>query len=120
MATEVTDRQISQVSLASGPLSGPWPARATWLLLPVLVGPALGSALGERSTSVSITAAVMGWLIWTGVVVATLVPRTLSLTALRIAAPLVPIAAVWAAASNEAGALDVLRSEARREGNEGD
>src|SRR3546814_6496824 len=107
MATEVTDRQISQVSLASGPLSGPWPARATWLLLPVLVGPALGSALGERSTSVIITAAVMGWLICTGVVVATLLPHPLSLPALRIAEPLVPIAAVWEPTSDAAGELDV-------------
>src|SRR3546814_20499853 len=109
MATEVTDRQISQVSLASGPLSGPWPARATWLLLPVLVGPALGSALGERSTSVSITAAVMGWLIWTAVVVATLVPRTLNLPALRHAPPPVPIAAVRASPHNAAGATVAKR-----------
>ena len=36
-------------------LAGPWPARITWGLLPLLLGPALGDALGEHSLAVART-----------------------------------------------------------------
>ena len=68
-------------------LPGTWPARATWALLPLLVGPALGEALSSHSLAVARTASVLAWGTWAGVLVAVLLPRTVSLTALRIAAP---------------------------------
>lgn len=77
--------------------SGSWPARAAWALLPALVGPALGSALDETSRPVAITGAALAWALWTGVLVAVLLPRTVSLTALRIGAVAVVAASVWAA-----------------------
>lgn len=78
-------------------LTGAWPARATWALLPLLLGPALGEALSEHSLAVARTESVLAWATWAGVLVAVLVPRTVSLTALRIAAPAAFGAAAWAA-----------------------
>ena len=68
-------------------LAGPWPARITWGLLPLLLGPALGDALGEHSLAVARTASGLAWVTWAGVLVAVVLPTTVSLTALRIATP---------------------------------
>jgi hypothetical protein len=89
-------------------LTGPWPARATWALLPLLVGPALGDALGEHSLAVARTGSVLAWATWAGVLVGVLLPRTVSLTALRIAAPAALGAANWAALAGDPGATDAL------------
>ena len=89
-------------------LTGPWPARATWALLPLLVGPALGGALDDHSRAVALTGAALAWIAWAGVLVAVLLPRTVSLTALRIAAPAGLGAAGWAAFAGERTPLDAL------------
>jgi hypothetical protein len=83
-------------------LHSPWPARITWLVLPLLTGPALGEALADASRPVQLVASVGAWALWLGVLIATLVPTTVSLTALRIAAPGAALAA--AAALVDAGA----------------
>jgi hypothetical protein len=89
-------------------LTGPWPARATWALLPLAVGPALGQALDVRSRSIALTGAVLAWGIWAIVLVAVLIPRTVSLTVLRIAAPAGLAAANWAALAGERGGADLV------------
>lgn len=89
-------------------LTGPWPARATWALLPLVVGPALGEALDEHSLAVARTGSVLAWATWAGVLVAVLLPSTVSLTALRIAAPAALGAANWAALADDPGYTDVL------------
>lgn len=89
-------------------LHGPWPARATWALLPLLMGPALGEALADHSLAVARTASVLAWGTWVGVLVGVLLPRTVSLTALRIAAPAALGAANWAALAGDPGLTDVL------------
>jgi hypothetical protein len=86
---------------------GPWPARLTWLILPLVAGPALGDSLAGASRPVQLTASLGLWLGWAGVLVATLVPSTVSLTALRVAAPAGVAAALAAAAGGVEGA-DVL------------
>jgi hypothetical protein len=78
-----------------GPL-GAWPARVTWLVLPVLLGPAVGDVLDDASRPVQLVASVGLWVGWAVVLVATLVPSTVSLTALRVAAPAAVVAAVAA------------------------
>ncbi len=80
-------------------LTGPWPARVTWALGPLLVAPALGASLEQHSRAVSLTGAALAWATWAGVLVAVLVPRTVSLTALRVAAPAVLGSAIWAASA---------------------
>jgi hypothetical protein len=88
-------------------LLGPWPARATWALLPLVVGPALGDALDGSSRAVALTGSVLAWGTWAVVLVAVLIPRTVSLTVLRIAAPAGLAAANWAALTGDRGASDV-------------
>ena len=89
-------------------LAGPWPARLTWGLLPLLVGPALGDALSEHSLTVARTASALAWLTWAGVVVAVVLPTTVSLTALRIATPAALGVANWAAITGDAGATAAI------------
>src|SRR6187200_1819009 len=85
-------------------LAGPWPARITWGLLPLLVGPVLGDALSEHSLAVARTASGLAWTTWAGVLVAVLLPTTVSLTALRITTPAALGVANWAAITGDGGA----------------
>ncbi|HET6663326.1 MAG TPA: hypothetical protein VFG94_03675, partial [Acidimicrobiales bacterium] len=66
---------------------GAWPARVTWLVQPLVLGPTLGDAFDDASRPVQLVASVGLWVGWAVVLVATLVPTTVSLTALRVAAP---------------------------------
>jgi hypothetical protein len=88
--------------------TGPWPARITWALLPLALGPALGEALDGRTRAVSLTGAVLAWAAWAAVLVAVLIPRTVSLTALRVAAPAGLGAANWAAVAGDRGSADLV------------
>lgn len=88
--------------------TGPWPARTTWVLLPLALGPALGDALDGSTRSVALTGSVLAWATWAAVLVAVLIPRTVSLTALRIAAPAGLGAANWAAVAGDRGVADVV------------
>ena len=89
----------------------PWLVRLTWVVLPFTVGPVLADALDERSVPVRSTASVGLWMVWAVVLVATLVPRDVGLTVLRIAAPAALGAALlgvgWAEAARPAAALAV-------------
>jgi hypothetical protein len=69
----------------------------SWALVAFLVSPAVGQALDGRSAAVTAVAAALGWLLWTAALVATLVPRTTSLTVYRTIAPGTLVAAVWSA-----------------------
>lgn len=75
---------------------GAWPVRAVWLVLPLVAGPSLGEWADDRSSAVQLVAAILMWVAWAIVLVATLVPTTVSLTALRIVAPAVPLACALA------------------------
>ncbi|HEX5367058.1 MAG TPA: hypothetical protein VFW63_10415 [Acidimicrobiales bacterium] len=86
----------------------PWPARATWAVLPLLAGPAVGGALGDASRPVQLVASVGLWAGWAVVLVATLVPTTVSLTALRVAAPAAVAAATAALVAEGVDGADVV------------
>lgn len=66
---------------------GAWPIRITWFYLPLLAGPAFQDALDEASRPVQIIASIGLWSAWAAILVATLVPATVTLTAVRILAP---------------------------------
>lgn len=87
---------------------GAWPARVTWLVLPVLLGPAAGDALDDASRPVQLVASIGLWVGWAVVLVATLVPSTVSLTALRVAAPAAVVAAVAAIVADGPSAATVV------------
>jgi hypothetical protein len=83
--------------------------RIAWFALPLAAGPALAHGLRDVSTPVQVVAAALAWLAWGGVAVAVLVPRTVSLTALRIGAPAALAASIWAAVrSGDGGAAEVV------------
>lgn len=90
------------------PLTGPWPARLTWALLPLAMGPALGAALDERSRAVALTGSALAWGVWAALLVAVLIPRTVSLTALRTVAPAALLVANWAALAGDRSGADML------------
>jgi hypothetical protein len=107
MASRVARGQISAVTMPKL-LAGPWPARLTWGLLPLLLGPSLGDALDEHSLAVARTGSGLAWLTWAGVLVAVVLPTTVSLTALRIATPAALAVANWGAIADDPGATDAL------------
>lgn len=74
-----------------------WPLRAIWLLTPVLAGPGLADALAERSRSVQVVGSVLAWAIWGLALLAMLVPRTVTLTVVRLAVPGAVAVSVWTA-----------------------
>ena len=73
-----------------------WALRTTWAVLPVVAGPALDEALSGRSRPAQLTTSTGLWLAWAVGLVATLVPTTVALTAIRLLAPAALAAAVWA------------------------
>lgn len=89
-------------------LSGPWPTRLAWALLPFAVGPALGDALDASTRAVAVTGAALAWATWAGVLLAVVIPRTVSLTAVRVAAPAAMATASWAALAGGRAAVDAM------------
>jgi hypothetical protein len=65
----------------------PWVLRAVWAVLPLTAGPALAAGLDGRSTAVQVVASVVLWAGWAVVLLATLAPHPVGLTALRLLAP---------------------------------
>jgi len=74
----------------------PYVIRAGWLALPFLGGPAYGAALHPHSAAVRLAATVLLWAGWATVLLGTLVPHPLGLTALRLCAPAAAVAAIAA------------------------
>jgi hypothetical protein len=79
-----------------------------WALVAVLAGPAYADALDGASRPVQVVASATLWLGWTAVLIATLVPRASSLTAVRVGAPAPLAAAVVAAVHGPFGADDAV------------
>jgi hypothetical protein len=85
-----------------------WALRAGWLLLPLTVGAAIADAVDGTSTTVTAVAAALAWATWGLVLVAVLVPRTSSLTALRIGAPAAFATAVWVSIRAGIGPAEIV------------
>ena len=77
-----------------------WAFPVAWVLLPFVAGPAFAASLDSRSPGVRSADSVALWLIWGVTLGAALIPRTVTLTTIRIVAPAGMVAAVWAAAAN--------------------
>ena len=72
-----------------------WSLRVLWLTLPFTLGDALGDALSAHSTSVSRMTTIAAWISWALVLVASLIPRPVTLTLLRFAMPAALPLAIW-------------------------
>jgi hypothetical protein len=73
-----------------------WPVRVAWLAVPLGLGPAAAEALDAASRPVQLVASVGAWAGWLAVLVAALVPTTLSLTIVRVGGPAAAAAGVAA------------------------
>jgi hypothetical protein len=82
--------------------------RLTWLSLPFTAGGVIADALSVRSTAVQLTIATLAWGMWAVVLVGVLVRRPVSLTALRLVAPLAFVACVVAAVDTERGIIALV------------
>ena len=86
-----------------------WGLPLLWATLPLTAGPTLAAALDPTDDAFRTATSVALWLLWMVVLAAALVPRTLTLTPVRVAAPAAVVAVGWAVlARDEAGAEDVL------------
>ncbi len=73
-----------------------WIFRALWLILPFTTGPAFSTALDDTSDGFRITVTIGLWAIWGALLIASMVPRTQTLTALRLVAPAAFVVTIWA------------------------
>ncbi len=87
-----------------------WPVRAAWLVVPLGLGPAVAEALDAGSRPVQLVTSVGAWAGWLVVLVATLVPTTLSLTIVRVGGPAAAAAGVAALAAAGPSAATLLGS----------
>ncbi len=88
-----------------------WVFRALWVVLPLTAGPALAGGLDDQPGISGVTGEVVAWGVWAGVLVAALVPSTVSLTVCRVLAPAVAVATTWGAivdAGGDVGDVDAL------------
>lgn len=85
-----------------------WALRVGWLAMPLAVGPAVAHGLDGTSAPVTVVSTAMVWLGWGVVLVAVLVPRTVSLTALRIGAPAALAVALWVSARSGVGPAEIV------------
>ncbi len=75
-----------------------WPLRVLWILVPVTTGALLDDALAGRVASFRHGATALFWSAWAVTLVATLVPRNRSLTAVRLVMPACAAMALWCSA----------------------
>lgn len=81
-----------------------WSARVAWVSLVFAMGPALENATDHRSRAVQLVVVFGAWIVWALVLMASLVPTTVSLTALRTLVPTAPVAAALAWIGGAGGA----------------
>ena len=86
----------------------PWPLRVSWAILPLVLGPLLADALDPRDELFRRGVSIALWTLWALALLATAVPRPLTLTVLRNVVPASCIAAAWAALSHGAHANTVI------------
>jgi hypothetical protein len=82
--------------------------RVAWITLPLTAGPAASSSLASWSDGPRIAGAVLLWLAWAAGLLATLAPRPVTLTALRVIAPAFLLGAVLVAIDGEASTIAIV------------
>ncbi len=85
----------------------PWVARLGWVLVAVVGGSAVESAVDGRSAAVAWTAAVGGWALWAVAALGLAIASVWSLTVVRLVLPLALVATV-AAGVGGATAVELL------------
>ena len=75
-----------------------WMLRVIWLLQPLAFAPLVNDATSTLSSLGRLIVLIVLWALWAALLLATLVPSTVSLTAGRVIAPMAVVAALAAAA----------------------
>src|SRR4051812_31280040 len=73
-----------------------WMLRVIWLLQPLAFAPLVNDATATLSSLGRLFVLIVLWAVWAGLLLASLVPSTVSLTAGRVVAPMAIVAAVAA------------------------
>jgi hypothetical protein len=81
--------------------------RVAWALIALVAGPTFADALDHRSRSVQVVSSTLLWVVWAAALAAALVPRTVSLTIVRVAAPAALVAVAWAASRGDIASADM-------------
>jgi hypothetical protein len=84
-----------------------WLVRVLWLPLPVTAGAAFGDALAASDAAFRTTVSVALWAIWAAILLASLVPHPLTLTAIRVVMPAAPVAIGWALVDTDPTGLGI-------------
>ena len=74
-----------------------WIFRVLWLVMPFITGPLFEAALEDTSRSFELGVGILLWVAWGALLVAAMIPRTETLTALRIVPFAAVFATIWAA-----------------------
>jgi hypothetical protein len=85
----------------------PWGARIAWIIVAVIGGSAVESAVADRSAAVAWTAAIGGWMLWAIAALGLAIAAAWSLTIVRVVVPL-SLVTVVAAGLGGATAVDLL------------
>jgi hypothetical protein len=85
----------------------PWVARIAWVVVAVVGGTAVESAVEGRSSAVAWTAAIGGWGLWAVAALGLAIASVWSLTVVRVAVPLALVATVVAGVGG-ATAIDLV------------
>ena len=86
-----------------------WAFPVLWATLPLSAGPTLAEGLDPTSSGFRTSTSVGLWLVWIVVLAAALVPRSVTLTPVRVVAPAAVVAVAWAiAAQPGTEGVDVL------------
>ena len=98
--------RATRASGSPGPDRSSWSARlarwvlpVAWALLALVMGPSFEAALAPRAGLFRSAVSAGLWLVWAVTLAATLIPRTVTLTGVRIVAPAVAVASAWAVAA---------------------
>ena len=76
-----------------------WIFRLMWLILPFTAGPLFAEALQDTERPFELGVTILLWVVWAAMLIASMVPRTETLTMLRIVPPMAAVGSVWAALS---------------------
>jgi hypothetical protein len=113
IASTACSKRARAVPIATNgvPLPRPlplWLLRVAWITLPVTAGPAASSSLASWSDGPRIAGEALLWVAWALGLLATLAPRPVTLTALRVIAPAFVICAVLVAIDGDASTVATI------------
>ena len=82
--------------------------RLAWIPIPLLGYEVFGSALSGESESVQVTVALSLWILWSIVLLISLIPSASLLTVYRVVVPISVVASIWSSIEAEMNASSIL------------